>query len=649
MKTLLKSCHNGIPTLLAFLFTVSLSVVSATAAPLRVIFDTDMRADCDDAGALAMLHKLQDMGECEILGVVTSTTGPAIVPTIDAMNAFYGRGNLPIGLCEETHLEHFDPYAPKLAKKFPSDQKNSTAPKAAALYRRLLNASPDKSVTVIVVGYATACHELLLTGANHRGDGIPLTGRQLVAKKVKELVQMGNAGGGNMYDGFNLGLDATSAAYVEANWPAPIVYSPDGATIHTGKKYTNGTINPNVNPFAFAYVNYPATREHGIRASWDQVTAIYAVRGLSWSSKTWFRKTSGKFTFRASGSRVYSSFTKGQDNFPRAYIKTNIADSYFEREIDALMTAAPSRGSTPPPVTPSKPAAPSNLNATTASSSQISVTWNDNTSVETGYQIFRSTDGTNFSLIRNLGANVKGYSDSGLSASRKYFYRVRAVNQGVYSNYSNTDSATTMAPPPPSTPAAPTSLSAVAASSSSIRLTWRDNSTVETGVQIQSSTDGKSFVAIHTTTANDTNHTVTGLRASTRYYFRVRAVNKGVYSGFSSIANAVTQSGSTVSNARPTQPVNLTVTATSGRKMNLNWSGVSATTDGFQIFRSTDGKNFSLHHHFKNTNTSYTDTVPSAGVRYYYKIGAYNDYILEHWDDDIYSLHSAVVSAVSKN
>jgi inosine-uridine nucleoside N-ribohydrolase len=634
----------------SFLVILFAAAVHLQAAPVRVIFDTDMRADCDDVGALAMLHKMQDLGECEILGVVTSTTGPYIVPAIDAMNTFYGRGHLPIGICQERHLEHWDPYAPTIGNpnNYPSNQRNSTAPKAAALYRKLLNAAPDKSVTVIVVGYATGCHELLLTGANHNSDGIPLTGRQLVAKKVKELVQMGNAAGVALSDGFNLGLDANAAVYVEANWPAPIVYSADGKTIRTGRKFTDGTINPRISPFARGYKLYPEIGWDGKRQSWDQVAAYYAVRGTSFGGKTWFRKVSGKYTFYNHGNVVSTRFSSGSDNYPRAYVQTVIADSTFANEIDKLMTAAPSRSSAPTPVTPSKPNTPSNLNATSASSSQISVTWSDNSAVETGYQIWRSTDGTNFTLIKTVGVNVRGYSDGGLSSSRKYYYKVRAVNQTVYSNYSNIDSATTLAPPAPATPATPTSLSATAASTTSIKLTWRDNSMVEDGVQIDMSRDGKSFIRYTSVGSNITSHTIGGLQASSTYYWRVRAMNEGVFSGYSNIASVTTQSAFIAPNAPPTQPVNLAVVAASGRKMSLTWSGVSVTTDGFQIFRSTDGKTFSFVGSYRSTRTSYSDTVPTAGVRYHYHVRAYNDYVNDHWDDDIYSEYSNVASAVAR-
>src|SRR5207244_7505685 len=89
------------------------------------------------------------------------------------------------------------------------------------------------------------------------------------------------------------------------------------------------------------------------------------------------------------------------------------------------------------------PAAPSNLNATATSSSQINLAWSDNSNNETGFKIERSTDGSSFTQIGTVGSNVTSYPDSGLSESTKYYYRVRASSAGGDSGYSNIANATT--------------------------------------------------------------------------------------------------------------------------------------------------------------------------------------------------------------
>ena len=89
------------------------------------------------------------------------------------------------------------------------------------------------------------------------------------------------------------------------------------------------------------------------------------------------------------------------------------------------------------------PNAPSNLTATAVSSSQINLAWTDNSSDETGFKIERSNNGTNFTQIDIVGANVSSYSNTGLAASTTYYYRVCAYNASGNSGYTNVASATT--------------------------------------------------------------------------------------------------------------------------------------------------------------------------------------------------------------
>lgn len=93
---------------------------------------------------------------------------------------------------------------------------------------------------------------------------------------------------------------------------------------------------------------------------------------------------------------------------------------------------------------PSVPRNPGSLTASAVSSSQINLSWNDNSWNEDGFKIERSTDGgVSWTQIATVGRNVKSYSNTGLSSATTYHYRVRAYGAGGNSSYSNTASATT--------------------------------------------------------------------------------------------------------------------------------------------------------------------------------------------------------------
>src|SRR5678815_2003697 len=95
---------------------------------------------------------------------------------------------------------------------------------------------------------------------------------------------------------------------------------------------------------------------------------------------------------------------------------------------------------------PFPPAAPSALTATAESSTSIRINWTDNANNETQFKIERKTGaGGTYAQIATVSANVTTYTNTGLSPSTQYYYRVRANNTGGDSAYSAEANATTPA------------------------------------------------------------------------------------------------------------------------------------------------------------------------------------------------------------
>ena len=188
------------------------------------------------------------------------------------------------------------------------------------------------------------------------------------------------------------------------------------------------------------------------------------------------------------------------------------------------------------------PAAPTSLLATAVSSSQINLTWTDSDINEIGFQIERCT-GTgcsDFVQIATTNANVATYSNTGLTGSTSYSYRVRAYNTVGNSDYSNTTSAVTQAAP--MLPTAPANLVAAVISRSQINLSWTDNSTNETGFYIERCKGATctNFARIATVGANVISYANTKLTTYTTYRYRVSAYNASGTSAYSNIVTATT-------------------------------------------------------------------------------------------------------------
>lgn len=263
------------------------------SSPVPVIYDTDISTDVDDVGALAMLHGMADQGEVKLLAVMVSSTDEYAASAADAVNTFYGRPDLPIGALQEFHDKATAPawtmsrYTKELTEEFPNDLRSGrTAPDATRLYREILVAQPDHSVTLIAVGFATNIRHLLESGPD---DISPLSGPELLARKVRMYAAGGN-GSATLPDGkpgFNYRMDLESARYEVEHFPksVPMVYAGGAvwgdASVLTGPRLRTETPEGHIVRRGYElWFRMRADPSDWRRGNWDQLRVLYGVRGL---------------------------------------------------------------------------------------------------------------------------------------------------------------------------------------------------------------------------------------------------------------------------------------------------------------------------------------------------------------------------------
>ncbi|MBL7697186.1 MAG: fibronectin type III domain-containing protein [Chitinophagaceae bacterium] len=173
------------------------------------------------------------------------------------------------------------------------------------------------------------------------------------------------------------------------------------------------------------------------------------------------------------------------------------------------------------------PALPTGVSATATAYNTIRLNWTDASNNETGFEIVRSstTSTGTYSPIGIAPANSNSYTDSGLAASKQYFYKIRSVTASSESAFTNFVSATT--PAAPTTPIAPSQLDAAGGASNSVSLTWQDNSSNEQGFRVYRSTNGTTFAALGTVGANNNAFTDLTATPQTVYYYYVVGYNAG--------------------------------------------------------------------------------------------------------------------------
>ena len=358
-------------------------------SPTRIILDTDMSIDTDDAGALCIANALHDLGEAELLAVTLDTGNAYGVAAISAINQYYGHGEIPIGAYRGDigAYEHTPEgndwtnrgqgwYTADLARNVSQDTRH--APDAIDVLRTTLaGVEADRSVTIVAVGHATNLIGLLTSPAD---SSSPLDGKALVALKVRELVWMG----GSFWD--SIRVEWNFGAYGQATWagayndvgrstnmtldiwptsvPIKFMSFDTGASVFTGGVLYNGA--PADSPCRQAYMSFcgviggagglPSWCNEAGRNAWDLMAVDLAVRG----ARNYYFLQPGRNTVeRHSGRNVWLQ-ASNQSDVNAAQYQAFLPELWrgdVARQIDELLLL-PTRAIPPSPAPPGPPSTP---------------------------------------------------------------------------------------------------------------------------------------------------------------------------------------------------------------------------------------------------------------------------------------------------
>ena len=296
-----------------FIITFSASI---DAEPIKLIFDTDMGNDVDDALALAMLHSLESRGESELLAITLTKDNDEVAPYVDAINTFYGRGEIPIGITNSGVTPEKSRFTGVTLEIdggqyiYSHDlQLGDPAPNAVPLLREILADQPDQSVVIVQVGFSTNLAQLLDTRADEHSD---LEGVELISRKVKHISIMAGTFtpiNNETHLEYNIVQDIRSAQKLAEEWPTPIYWS--GFEIGLAIRYPAISIEQDFryvdkHPIPESYQAYVPTPHE--RPTWDLTSVLWAIR----QSRGYFGVSeAGSVTVLDDGETTFSVNPKG--------------------------------------------------------------------------------------------------------------------------------------------------------------------------------------------------------------------------------------------------------------------------------------------------------------------------------------------------
>ena len=252
------------------------------------------------------------------------------------------------------------------------------------------------------------------------------------------------------------------------------------------------------------------------------------------------------------------------------------------------------------------PVAPSNLTATAASGTSVSLSWTNNDNLSFANEVYRQNPGSStFTWIATVPANATAYLDTGLTPGASYSYQVLASNT-VGNTASNTATVTTPVPP-----LAVSALQPGSVTTTSALLSWVLNSSNDTGVQVWRRSGGAGSFSLATTlAAGSTSYVDNSLQPGTLYEYQVLAID---LAGSSPAAD-------TGLTTLPLAPV--VTAATQGGQVQLSWTASNGAVS-YNIYRGlAPGGEDPAPYATVNNATAFTDAGVASGLTYYYLVTA---------------------------
>lgn len=255
-----------------------------------VILDADIGSSTDDLFALEMLYRYEEQGKCRLLGVMVNREGEENARFADVMNTYFGHADVPIGLVRNgvKNPPVWIDYAHVATTKDSNGQPMfacsiddySQVPDGWQLYRRLLAAQPDHSVSIVSTGFVTCLAQLLQSAPDRYSS---LNGVELVRRKVKCIYVMGGVFGEAEEPDFNFAHSIDFSKAFFRLWPQDVdmVFSPMevGQDVeYTPEQVIADVSWTDVHPIKQVYLQCNCNTGQRM---WDVMSAIHAVEGDS--------------------------------------------------------------------------------------------------------------------------------------------------------------------------------------------------------------------------------------------------------------------------------------------------------------------------------------------------------------------------------